>query len=72
LSQKFLASYIKKYNTAAVSSLFFYVISADFNGFIPLFLWLMYGAYSSPVEEFILLQEKVLCSLSDVSDVIVT
>ena len=55
-----------------MSSLFFYVISADFNGFIPLFLWLMYGAYSSPVEEFILLQEKVLCSLSDVSDVIVT
>ena len=58
------ASHIKKQNTTTVTSLFFYIISANFNATILSFLQLL---YSSRVEEFILLLKKVLHRLNDVT-----
>ena len=63
ISQQFLASYIKKHDTTALTSLFFYVIFANFNALIALFVQLL---YSSLVEEFILLLKKVLNRLNNV------
>jgi len=48
---KVLAPYIKKQNTTTVTSLFFYVISANFSAVIPLFLQL---PYTSLVGDFVL------------------
>ena len=44
LSQKSVASYLKKHNTTTVTSLFFYEISANFNALVPLFLQLLYSS----------------------------
>jgi len=50
VSQKFLASYIKKNNTKTVTSLFFYIICANLNALIPSFMQLLYTGLE---EEFI-------------------
>jgi len=51
LSKKFLPSYIKKHNTrtTTVTSLFFYIISANFKALrpIPVFLQLLYSSQGS-------------------------
>ena len=59
LFQKFL----KKHNTTTLTSLFFHIISANFNALVPSFLQLL---YTSLVEEFILPMNKDLHIHNDV------
>ena len=67
VSQKFSASYIKKHSTTAMNSLFFCIISANFNAFIPSFLHLLYSSLVENYEEFFLPLKEVLHRVSDVT-----
>jgi len=60
---------IKKHDTTTVTSLFFYIISANFSALIPLFPHLL---YSSLVEEFILQFLHMMKVFHRGNDIIVT